>query len=81
MGSGNGLVVSGNKPSAEPMLTQIVCHHITSLGHNELKPHLLTVLLEHITDFANISVTKSSITSNGRAAKNLFRPPYTTVCF
>ena len=35
IGSGNGLVPSGNKPLSEPMLTQI-CRHMTSLGHNEL---------------------------------------------
>ena len=35
IGSGNGLVPSGNKPLPEPMLTQI-CHHMASLGHNEL---------------------------------------------
>ena len=35
--SGNGLVPSGNKPLPEPMFTQIcVCHHLVSLGHNEL---------------------------------------------
>ena len=31
IGSGNGLVPSGNKPLPEPMLTQMVY-----LGHNEL---------------------------------------------
>ena len=36
IGSGNGLVPSGNKPLPEPMLTQI-CHHMASLGQNELK--------------------------------------------
>ena len=35
IGSGNGLVPSGNKPLPEPMLTQI-CGHRVSLGHNEL---------------------------------------------
>ena len=35
IGSGNGLVPSGNKPLPEAMLTQI-CHHMASLGHNEL---------------------------------------------
>ena len=33
--SGNGLVLSGNKPLPEPMLTQI-SRHMASLGHNEL---------------------------------------------
>ena len=38
IGLGNGLVPSGNKPLPETMLTQIyVCHHIASLGQNELK--------------------------------------------
>ena len=38
IGSGNGLVPSGNKPLPEPMLamTQISCCHMASLGHNEL---------------------------------------------
>ena len=36
IGSGNGLVPSGNKPLPEPMLTQISRRHIASLGHNEL---------------------------------------------
>ena len=35
IGSGNGLVSSGNKPLPEPMLTQI-CHYMVSLGHIEL---------------------------------------------
>ena len=35
IGSGNGLVPSGNKPLPEPKLMQI-CHHMMSLGHNEL---------------------------------------------
>ena len=35
IGSGNGLVPSGNKPLPEPMLTQNCCH-MASLGHNEL---------------------------------------------
>ena len=35
IGSGNGLVLSGNKPSPEPMSTQF-CVAIWSLGHNEL---------------------------------------------
>ena len=37
IGSGNGLVQSGNKPLPEPMLSQI-CHHShwVSLGHKEL---------------------------------------------
>ena len=36
IGSGNGLVPSGNKPLPEPMLTQDLCHHMASLGHNVL---------------------------------------------
>ena len=32
---GNELVWSGSKSLAEPMLAQI-CHHMASLGHNEL---------------------------------------------
>ena len=36
IGSGNGLVPSGNKPLPEPMLTQISCRHLASLGPNEL---------------------------------------------
>ena len=36
IGSGNGLVPSGNKPLPEPMLTQI-CHPMASLGHNGWK--------------------------------------------
>ena len=35
IGSGNGLVPAGNKPLFNPMLTQ-TCHHMVSLGHNEL---------------------------------------------
>ena len=35
MGSGNGLVPWGNKPLPDPILTQI-CHHMVSLGQNEL---------------------------------------------
>ena len=35
IGSGNGLVPSGNKPLLEPILTQI-CRHMASLGYNEL---------------------------------------------
>ena len=33
--SGNGLVPSGNKTLPEPMLTQISCRHMASLGPNE----------------------------------------------
>ena len=36
IGSGNGLVPSGNKPLPKPMLTQISWRHMVSLGHNEL---------------------------------------------
>ena len=36
IGSGNGLVPSGNKPLPEPMLTQILVAMV-SLGPNELK--------------------------------------------
>ena len=36
IGSGNGLVPWGNKPLSEPMLTQISCRHMASLGHNKL---------------------------------------------
>ena len=35
IGSGNGLVPSGNKPLPEPMLSRI-CHHMLSLARNEL---------------------------------------------
>ena len=35
-GSGNGLVLSGNKPFPEPKLTPIQSHHMTSLDYNEL---------------------------------------------
>ena len=35
IGSGNGLMSSGNKPLPQPMLTQIV-NIMMSLGHNEL---------------------------------------------
>ena len=38
IGSGNGLVLSGNKPLPEPMLTDLYCH-MTSLGHNELNQY------------------------------------------
>ena len=41
IGSGDGLVPSGNKPSPEPMLTQICCH-MASLGHNELISKLIS---------------------------------------
>ena len=36
IGSGNGLLPSGNEPLPETMLTQI-CRHMASLGHNELR--------------------------------------------
>ena len=36
IGSGNSLVLSGNKPLPEPMLTHISWRHMTSLGHNDL---------------------------------------------
>ena len=36
IGSGNGLVPSGNKPLPEPVLIQISCRHMVSIGHNEL---------------------------------------------
>ena len=50
IGSGHGLVLSGNKPLPEQILT----HHLVSLGHNELTaiPQILTsrsVDLEHGT--------------------------------
>ena len=35
LGSGNGLVPLGSKPLPEPILTHI-CHHMASLGQNEL---------------------------------------------
>ena len=42
IGSGNGSVSSGNKPSPEPMLIKDPCHHMVSLGpkqfqHSEAK--------------------------------------------
>ena len=43
IGSGNGLVPSGNKPLPEPMLTQI-CRHMVSLGQNELICNMLFTL-------------------------------------
>ena len=43
--SGNGSVPSGNEPLPEPMLTKI-CHHMASLGHNELND---PCLLRHLT--------------------------------
>ena len=36
IGSGNGLVLLGNRPLPEPMLTQLYGHHMASLCHNEL---------------------------------------------
>ena len=36
IGSGNGLVPSGNKPLPELMLTQICCRHMTSFTYNKL---------------------------------------------
>ena len=36
IGSGNGLVPEGTKPLPEPLLTQDLCHHMASLGHNKL---------------------------------------------
>ena len=35
IGSGHGLVPSGNKPLLEAVLT-VLCRHMASLGHNEL---------------------------------------------
>ena len=35
MSSGDGLVLLGNKPLPEPMLTPL-CHHMMSPGRNEL---------------------------------------------
>ena len=40
IGLGNGLVPSGNNALPEPMLTQILCRHMMSHGHNELTPSL-----------------------------------------
>ena len=40
IGSSNGLVLSGNKPSPEHMLTQIYVAILASLGHNELTSKL-----------------------------------------
>ena len=37
---GNGLVPPGNKPLTEPMSTKMSWHHMTSLGHNELKGNM-----------------------------------------
>ena len=54
IGSGNGLVTSGNKPLLEPMLTQIRCH-MTSLGHNELNNCL--------TEYAYIMVCTMLVSS------------------
>ena len=42
IGSGNGLVPSGNKPLPEPMLAQIIPDHTASLGHNEF---IITIFL------------------------------------
>ena len=42
IGSGNGLVPSGNKPLPEPMLTKLA-----SLGHNELNAPLPLSPVEH----------------------------------
>ena len=37
IGSGNGLVPSGNKPLPEPRLTHsVLCRHVASLGPNKL---------------------------------------------
>ena len=35
IGSGNGLVLSGNKPLPERILTQVIWHHIVPPDHNE----------------------------------------------
>ena len=42
IGSGNGLVPSGNKLLPGPMLTDL-CRHMASLGHNELSHRVDTI--------------------------------------
>ena len=34
--SGNGSVTSGNKPLPNPILTEVLWHHMASVGHNEI---------------------------------------------
>ena len=37
IGPGNGLVLSGNKPITWTSVYPVLCCHMVSLGHNELK--------------------------------------------
>ena len=60
---GNGLVPSGNKPLPEPMLTQIFVTIMVSLGHNELKIHLLSVI--ECSAFENVDCEMADILSRG----------------
>ena len=61
IGSGNGLVLSGNKPLHEPMLTQIsvACRHMVSLGHSDLNIVMCfsCILSPSISLFMSTSVT------------------------
>ena len=44
IGSGNGLVLSGNKPLPDPMFTKISWRHMVLQGHIELTDPMLTFL-------------------------------------
>ena len=68
IGSGNGLVPSGNKPWPEPMLTQISCRCMVSLGQNELisitGPRTSTGWLMTTLQWHHMSTMASQITGN-----------------
>ena len=57
-GSANGLVLSGNKPLLEPMLTHIYAPMV-SLGHNELTLSLELQFADHIEKFSKQNFWKN----------------------
>ena len=50
IGSSNGLVPSGNKPFIWTNVNPVLCHHMASLGHNDLNISLTHQCLSLISD-------------------------------
>ena len=79
IGSGNGLVPSGNKPLPEPMLTQI-CHHMASLCHNVLRVTISPLNSQEISlMFYNAVIAISTTEHLNAAARQQTLSSYTDI--
>ena len=79
IGSGNGLVPSGNKPLPEPMLTQI-CRHMASLCHNVLRVTISPLNSQEISlMFYNAVIAISTTEHLNAAARQQTLSSYTEI--